>query len=52
MKLKSYNQDLIGKGDVEVVVARTNNSNDKIKMYQDPFLKHGKDKGSSSHSIS
>lgn len=51
MKLKNYIQDLIDKGEVEVVFAKLNNSNNKLKMYQEPFPRHGKNKGSSSHSV-
>lgn len=51
MKLKNYIQDLIDKGDVKVATAKLENSNVKLKMYQDPFPKHGKDKASSSHKV-
>lgn len=49
MKLKNYIQDLLNKGDIEVTIAKPGNLNHKLKMYQDPFPKHGKDKASSSH---
>lgn len=51
MKLKNYIQELIDKGDTEVDVAKLGNSNDKLKMYQDTFPKHGKDKASSSNNV-
>lgn len=51
MKLKNYIQDLINKGDIEVDIAKPGNSNDKLKMYQAPFPKHGKYKAPSSNAI-
>lgn len=51
MKLKNYIQDLIDKGDIEVATTKPGNSNDKLKMYQDPFPKHSKEKASSSHEV-
>lgn len=51
MKLNNYIKDLTNKGDIEVTIAKPGNSNDKLKMYQDPFPKHGKYKASSSHEV-
>lgn len=51
MKLKNYIQDLIDKGDIEVDISKPSNSNNKLKMYQDPCPKHGKYKASSSHVV-
>lgn len=51
MKPKNYIPNIIYKGDIEVVGAKLGNTNDKLKMYEDPFPKHGKDKASSSHTV-
>lgn len=51
MKLKIYIQDLIDRGEIEVANAKPSNNNDKLKMYQEPFPKHDKGKGSSSNTV-
>lgn len=51
MKLKIYIQDLIDRGEIEVANAKPGNNNDKLKMYQEPFPKNDKGKGSSSNAM-